>query len=160
MDCVGFADGVGIHFAEADAANLAGLDVFCDGSDTLFDRHLRVYASAFEDVDEFLAVKEAQAIFNALLDTLSTAIWACSHIESTLDAKNDLVFVFRVLGEIVIEELEGVGCGWAVEFGAVPKVGAVLESCFHDYHSFVVGGRVRAPGEAWGRVSSTKGYLK
>ena len=148
-----FADRAGIHFAETDATNLAGLDVFCNGSDTLFDRHLRVYASTFEDVDEYLALKKIKAVVDTLLDALSTTIWTC-FTESALNAKDDLICVFGMLGEVVAEELKGVGCGWAVEFSAVPKVGAVVESCLHDCGSFVVGSRVRAPREASGEVKS------
>ena len=50
----------------------------------------------------FLTVQYLQAIFDAILDASGTTVRTyCT--QTALDAENYFVFVFRVLGEVVIQ---------------------------------------------------------
>ena len=117
-------------------------------------RHLQrralVPPRGLEHVDALCALQDVQAIVDAAANTLGRAVRArrgeARVREAALDGEDDAGGVLGVLGEVSLDDMEGVVLGGAVELAAVPDVRAGLESGLHALNG-VLGGVVAEPGE-------------
>ena len=151
VDGVGFADGGGVDFAEADAADFALLHVVGDGGDGFFEGDLGVEAGGFEDVDGFFGGggEDGEAFVDAAADVGAGAVEGKGDVgdAGAFDRDDDAGGGGRVGGQVAGEEVEGVGVGRAVEFTAVPEGGVGGEGGVKSGKCLVVGNWGGAPGE-------------
>ena len=146
VDRMRFADGGSRDFAKTDATYLARLDVFRNSSHGGLDRRSGIDTRRFKDVDETGFVQYLEAIVDAPSDAFGGAVGAWRHAhEAAFDTDDDGRAVLGMVGEIVSEELEGVGCWGSVELAGVPEVGAVAKGGLEDFGSVRVGGWRGAP---------------
>jgi hypothetical protein len=75
--------------------------------------------------------------------------------DSALDAEDHLVGVLGVLGEVGLQEGQGVALGRAVELAAVSEVHALVKGRTHGLEGLLLRNGVRTPGEActWSAAS-------
>jgi hypothetical protein len=58
--------------------------------------------------------------------------------EGPLHTEVDLFFIFRVFGEVVIQELKGIRILRAIKLPTIPNVGSIIESSLHGYHCLII----------------------
>lgn len=143
----------GRDLAQADAAQLAPVDVLLHGCEGVLHRHPGVAAGALEDVETLAPAQLRQDVVDAPPDALGRPVWACG-TGGALDAEHHLVRVLRVLGEVALEQNERVVRRRAVDLAAVPEVAPVVESGAHRREGLLLRRRGGAPGESWCGVSS------
>jgi len=113
---VSAADRLGSDFAESVRADLSLMDQLRQCANHGLYRNFRVDARALEQVDSLGAVKNFQSLVNCCPETLGAAVGRLTpHVVSTLDTKHHAVRIFRELGKVVLDEVEGVGGRWTVE---------------------------------------------
>ena len=113
---VGTTDGLGIHLTQTVGPNLARLDQFYERLDTGLNGHIGVDTRRLEEVDGLEAIKYSQTFVYGGSDVFWTGLWRlCGAIIGPFDTKYDARGIFRVLGKIVLEELERIGVWRAVE---------------------------------------------
>lgn len=113
---VSAADRLGSDFAESVRADLSLMDQLQQCAYHGLYRNFRVDARALKQVDSLGAVKNFQSLVDCCSETLGAAVGRLTpHVISTLDTEHHEVRIFRELGKVVLNEVEGVGGGWTVE---------------------------------------------
>lgn len=121
VDGVGAADGGRADLAEPVRADLALADQLREGLDGGLDGHLGVDARALEQVDGLGAIEHLQSLIDGGAEPFGAAVGGLApDVVGALEAEEDARRVLRVLGEVVLEEVQGVGVGGTVE-GALGK---------------------------------------
>lgn len=90
----------------------------------MLDREILVLARTLEDIDLLLSIQNLQAFVHTATDVLLRAVWdQLARFQSTLDAENHLLGILGVLGEVLVQQVQGVVVWCAVEFATIPEVG-------------------------------------
>lgn len=147
-------DGVGVHLAEADPADLAIPDVLRDGGDGFLEGDVGVGAPRGEDVDFLAAVEDAQAFGDAAVDVGAGAVHvqALGRVAAAFEGEADAGGGGGVRGEEAGEQVQGVGVWRAVELGPVPKGDVVGEGGGEGVEGLGVGDWGRPPREVLGGI--------
>lgn len=142
-------DGVGVHLAEADPADLAIPDELRDGGDGFLEGHIGVDAAGGEDVDFLAAVEDAQAFGDAAADvgTGAVHVQALGRVAAAFEGEADAGGGGGVRGEEAGEQVQGVGVWRAVELGPVPERDVVGEGGGEGVEGLGVGDWGRPPSE-------------
>ena len=137
MDLHCASDRLRARLAQSNPAQLPCLDILGRGADCNLNRYLGVHTRALENVEELLAIEHTEAFVDAAAHVLRRTIDAHSTWDrAALDANDNLVRVVGVLGEVFVEEVEGVALRVAVDLAAIPEIAAVGKSSFHGYEGF------------------------
>ena len=102
---MGLADRVRADLAQADATDLALLNQFGQDVDRGVDGDVRVDPRTFENIDGLGSVQHLDGLLDRRADTFRAAIGARLHVVGTFDAEHDLVGVFWVLLEVVLDQM-------------------------------------------------------
>lgn len=104
---------------------------------------------AFENVELLLAIKQTQTFVHATTDVLFRAIRdKLTLLQATLDTENNLVCVLRVLGEVLVEQVQRVVLRSAVQLATVPEVGTQFQGSVKCLKAHLMGWRLRVPGHS------------
>lgn len=149
MPDVRSTDRLRIDFTESDAANLALLHVFRQDLDGVLHGEVRVLARTLEDIHLLLSIQQMESIVHAASDALFRSIRdELANLEPTFDAENNLVRILRVLGEVLVQEVQGVVFGLAVQLAAVPEVGTQLQRLVQRFKAHLLRGWLGVPSHA------------
>lgn len=99
-------NGACIAFAEPDATNFSSFDIFSNGLDCRLDVDLWINSSWFPDIEKHFIVKDFEASVDALSNVLRAVVWSeWMEAKGAFHAQAYFVFIFGVLGEVVIQKL-------------------------------------------------------
>jgi hypothetical protein len=81
-----------------------------------------------KDIDLLLAIQQTQALIHAATNVLLRSIGSeLAGLQATFDAQHHLVGILRILGEVLVQQVERIVLRCAVQLAAVPKVCAQLQ---------------------------------
>ena len=110
------ADRVRANLTQANAADLALLDQFGQGTDRGLDRKVGVDARTFENVDGLDTTQHLDSILDRRTDPFRTAARPCLHVVGAFDAKHDLADVLGILLEVVLDQMQRISLWRAVVY--------------------------------------------
>ena len=120
----GLVDGLGAHFGQRNAPDLARLHIFLvDDAKGDLEGDVRVAAPELEHVDLLAALELGDAVVQGAAGVLRRGIELVGlGINAALDAKDNLVGILGVFFKVTFEQDETVVVGGAVKLGPVPAV--------------------------------------
>lgn len=109
------ANGVRIDLRQTDASQLASLHVLRDIANRVLDRGIGIYTGALEQVKRLFAVQHPQTFIYASSNVLLATVWHHSTFNKTaFDGKHNLLGIFGIFREVLIEEMERIALWCAV----------------------------------------------
>lgn len=151
VEYVRATDGLSIHFTQPNPANLALLHILRKNLDSVLNRVCRVLASDFEDIHLFLSIQHAQSLIDGAADVLLRPIWLeKAALQPTLDTKDNLLGILGVLGEVLVEQMQGVVLWGTVQLATIEEVGAQLDGLVESLEGLLKRGRHGSPCQTCG----------
>ena len=164
---VRLADRSSTDLRQADALDLARLDILCDIANGLLKRHRQINTcyppsvlihvinhkliihTTLKQIQLLLPIQHPQRLLHRPLNPRLTPIRGqLARHTPALDGQHHFLRVFRVLGEVLIEQVQRVALGCAVDFAAVPGIGAQGERGAHCLEGLLLRGGAHAPCQA------------
>ena len=103
---MGLADRICTNITQADATNLALLDLFGRGLDRGLNRDAGIARRTFKDVDCLSATQVPDGPLDRRADTFRDAVGPRLHAEGAFDAEHDLGGILRILFEVVLDQMQ------------------------------------------------------